>query len=626
MCVHKLIFIETFSKQVCILEGLCPVINLEVYSMMIKWRMNNPYFNLIRSVWHYGATWRITIVGYYIAFVIAQLFMACSPYTLGRAIDVLQNFRPGRLHEVIFWLSLSVGSVLLFWVVHGPSRVIERNTALKIQQNFRLKIYEDLTHLPLKWHQDHHSGNMLTRINRSSTALRNFAENQFIYIQSIVKFLTSIGFLLWISPLIGIISLGASFAVATTVILFDQKLIPLYNSENEVDNHVGAVLFDYVNNMTTILTLRLGALTHSNLFKRIMLVWPFFRKENILNEIKWFTMMMSLSIVQAIILISYILHSLSATGAIMIGLVVMIFRYQYELNYVFFDLSIHYGALMRMDADIKGIDQILEDIKNLTRLPKGATITQQWHTIDISNLVFHHSLGEGRGQVFNNINFSIKRGEKIALIGSSGGGKSTLLNLLCGLYTPSSVNLKIDDETFSSLEPLQAITTLIPQDPEIFENTIAFNITLDLQADIDEILHVAKLARFSNVLATLPDGLNTDIREKGLNLSVGQKQRLALARGLFAARYSSLILMDEPTSSVDLLTEKEILLGVINDLPQAALIVSLHRLHLLPSFDSVIMLRNGKIVAKGHIHELLTNSGPVYELWQDYMKDFSLET
>ena len=123
------------------------------------------------------------------------------------------------------------------------------------------------------------------------------------------------------------------------------------------------------------------------------------------------------------------------------------------------------------------------------------------------------------------------------------------------------------------------------------------------------------------MLKTLPSGLDTDIREKGLNLSVGQKQRLALARGLFAARFSSLILMDEPTSSVDLPTEKEILSGVISEFPDAAMLVSLHRLHLLPKFDSIIMLSEGNIIASGSTAELLNNPGPVRALWEAYQQE-----
>ena len=301
--------------------------------------VKNPYFSLIRAVWHYGVSWHRAIVGYYLAFIVAQVFVSLTPFAFGRAIDVLQNFQPALLNEVIFWLTASVVFLLLFWLFHGPARVIERHVALKIQQSFRLKMYEDLSHLPLKWHQDHHSGNILTRINRSSTALHRFAESQFIYIEAIVKFVTSIGFLLWISLPVGLISLFSSLLVMVTVLLFDRKLIPLYDTENEIDNRVGAVLFDYISNMTTILTLRLGELTHSNLFQRMMSVWPFFKKEALLNEIKWFTMMTLLSIIQTVILVGYIVYTLNVTGTIMIGLVVMLFRYQYELHNVFFELS-----------------------------------------------------------------------------------------------------------------------------------------------------------------------------------------------------------------------------------------------------------------------------------------------
>ncbi|HSW68544.1 MAG TPA: ABC transporter ATP-binding protein [Gammaproteobacteria bacterium] len=580
--------------------------------------MKNPYFDLIRTVWRYGKPWRVSIIGYYIAYVIAQGALGLSPYAFGRAINALQNFKPDLLPEVVFWLLAGVGVMLMFWIFHGPARVVERNVALKIQQTYRLNLYEQLSRLPLNWHQNHHSGNIITRLNRAALALRQFAENQFIYIETIVKFLVSIGFLLWLSVPVGILSLVASSMVTWIVILFDKKLIPLYNAENEIDNHVGAVLFDYISNMTTILTLRLGELTHSNLFQRMMLVWPFFRKDALLNETKWFVMMMSLSIIQAALLIGYIIHTLHITGTIMIGLVVMIFRYQWDLNTVFYDLSVHYSELVRMDTDIKGMQPILKDIKKLAHAPKGEATARKWHSFQIKNLTFHHHGKKDQGHIFDRLDFAVKRGEKIALIGASGGGKSTLLNILSGLYTPSHVQLEIDGVNFDSLEPLKTITTLIPQDPEIFENTIAFNITMDLPTTSDEINNAAKLSCFMPVLATLPSGLETDIREKGLNLSVGQKQRLALARGLFAARFSSLILMDEPTSSVDLPTEKEILSGVIHAFPDAAMIVSLHRLHLLPQFDSVIMLKNGKIIAQGQTIELLKNPGPVCDLWKTY--------
>lgn len=582
--------------------------------------MNNPYFNLVRSVWQNGRPWRWIIVCYYCAYIIAQGSLGLCPYAFGQAINILQHFTSALLYEVIVWLSMGVLLLLAFWLFHGPARIKEREVALKIQQAFRIHLYEQLTQLPFKWHQNHHSGNTITRISRASMALYRFAGGQYIYIETIIKLLVSIGFLFWISIPVGLLSLIVCILNACIVLLFDRKLIPLYDAQNEIDNYIGATFFDYVSNFTTILTLRLGDLTRNHLLQRMMTVWPFFRKDIVLTEVKWFSMGILLAMTQLAILIGYIVYHSHIANGIMIGSVVMIFHYQWDLNQVFYNLSEHYSELVHMDTDIKGLQPILGDLRRFAHEPQGTTLAHQWHTFTIKNLVFHHTYDARREKIFNQLGFTVKRGEKIALIGASGSGKSTLLNLLCGIYVANHVELTIDGTTFDSLEPLQTITTLIPQDPEIFENTIAFNITMDVSATSDAIDRAIQLAGFSTVLATLPAGLNTDIREKGVNFSVGQKQRLALARGLFAARFSSIILMDEPTSSIDLLTEKAILSGVIGEFPDAAMIVSLHRLHLLPKFDRIIMLKDGIIVANGLTHDLLNYPGTVYDLWHTYQE------
>lgn len=580
--------------------------------------MKNPYFNLIRALWHYGLPWRHTIIRYYLVYILAHAIRNLAPYAFGRTIDILQNFRPERLNEVVYWLSAGVGVIAVFWLLHGPTRVIERSIALKIKQAFDLNLYEKLTQLPLKWHQQHHSGNIVTRINRASDALYSFAEDQFIYIQAIVTFFTSVGFLFWLSPLIGLLSIVTAVLSLFTIIHFDRKLTRLYDAQNEIDNKVGAVLFDYLNNMTTVLTLRLGSLTHRNLVETMKTIWPFFKKDIAINEVKWFTMEMLLSAAQTMLLISYIVYSLRTIGVVKIGVVVMIFRYQWELSSVFYELSIHYGRLVHMNTDVQGAEPLLMDIKEQAHVPPGTEVARQWETIQITNLSFKHSQLTENKPIFTDLGFTLKRGEKIGLIGLSGGGKSTLLNLLGGLYTPTKVDLAIDGIRFNSLEPLRSIATLIPQDPEIFENTISFNITMGLPVNSEELDRIIRLAAFENVLERFPEGVNTYIYEKGLNLSVGQKQRLALARGLFAARFSSLILMDEPTSSLDLQTENEVLSGVIHAFPTSTIMISLHRLHLLPIFDRIIMLGKQGILADGPTTELLTNPGPVYEVWNKY--------
>ena len=190
----------------------------------------------------------------------------------------------------------------------------------------------------------------------------------------------------------------------------------------------------------------------------------------------------------------------------------------------------------------------------------------------------------------------IQSGQKIAFVGASGSGKSTMLALLRGLYQVDDVQLQLDDTQYHSLLALTEHTSLIPQDPEIFENTMRYNITCGLEVDDAKILDYCRLARFDEVLAQLPSGLDTDIKEKGVNLSGGQKQRLALARGLLLSEDSDILLLDEPTSSVDATNEKIIFTKILQFFNKKTIIAVMHRLHLLDMFDYIYVFDQGRIL------------------------------
>lgn len=585
-------------------------------------KLNNHYFNLIIAVWYYGAKWKKSIVIYYVLLSVGQILLSFSSYAFSKSIDELQKYQFGNSYsQIIFWLLMTVIIVLLFWFFQWPGRVIERNVALKINHEFRLNCYKKLISLPLKWHQDQHSGDIIAKINRSSQTIYRFAETQFEYLQNIVKFLVSIIFLLWVSLPVGIASLILSLSVIAIIILFDKKLISIYTEENNIENKISMVLLDYVSNMTSILTLKLGKLTKSNISEHMKQMWIFFKKEVILNEAKWFSSGILFSICQTIILMCYILYNLNVQQHLMLGNIVMIFHYQWELNEVFKDLSINYSEIVRMDTDLQSIKPILEHVQETAMYHSNYKINKNWNNIEIKKLKF-----QAITDVINNYKFvdeiklNIKRGEKIALIGVSGSGKSTFLNLLAGLYMPSEVSLKIDDMLLNTLIPMQNICILIPQEPEIFKNSIRFNITFGLHTKLTEINRVLELSGLKKFVDALPNGLDTDIREKGLNLSGGQKQRLALARGLLVVEKKSIILMDEPTSNMDIITEKNFFTNIMSTYKETTMIVSLHKLNLLPMFNSLIMLEEGKIIVVGSINDLLNNKGIVRDLWELYKK------
>jgi ATP-binding cassette subfamily B protein len=159
----------------------------------------------------------------------------------------------------------------------------------------------------------------------------------------------------------------------------------------------------------------------------------------------------------------------------------------------------------------------------------------------------------------------------------------------------------------------------VPQDSELFENTVLYNLTLATDVPEDIVKKALWITTFDQVADKLPEGVMTDIRERGVNLSGGQKQRLALTRGLLAARGSSLLLLDEPTSSVDLPTEAIIFDRLFAAFADKAIIASVHRLHLLPRFDHICFMQNGMIVEQGSFHTLIAKRGHFYQLWQQHL-------
>src|SRR5690606_10441611 len=183
-----------------------------------------------------------------------------------------------------------------------------------------------------------------------------------------------------------------------------------------------------------------------------------------------------------------------------------------------------------------------------------------------------------RPATLHDVNLTLRRGENIALIGTSGAGKSTLLTLLRALRAPERVEVRIDGAP-APFAALAQLTTLIPQDPEVFENTMRFNVSFGLDVPDTDVYRALSLAEFLPVLMQMPQELETDIREKGVNLSVGQRQRLALARGIFAAEQSDIVLLDEPTSSVDLMTEAKIFKNLFAHFKDKTIVATLHRLH-----------------------------------------------
>jgi ABC-type multidrug transport system fused ATPase/permease subunit len=291
---------------------------------------------------------------------------------------------------------------------------------------------------------------------------------------------------------------------------------------------------------------------------------------------------------------------------------VTLLGYVNQFTSVFHDIAWLYTQVVQYDADVRGAMLVSDAYAAEHRPDEPPALPERWQPIEIAGLSYAHR----EAAALSEVALTLRRGKRLALIGESGSGKSTLLAMLRGLYPPQAgVRVTAGGQPLT-LDSVNESTTLFPQEPEIFENTIAFNVTLGLPFTDEDVREACEVAHFTEVIAELPKGLESNIQEKGVNLSGGQKQRLALARGVLAARASDIVLLDEPTSSVDPKTEAEIYQKMFASFADKAVVSALHRLHLLRLFDEVIVMSQGRVVARGTLDELLRTSREFQDLWR----------
>jgi ABC-type multidrug transport system fused ATPase/permease subunit len=542
-----------------------------------------------------------------------------NPILFGWFIGKIQQDSGRIMHYTIIYISAYIGLKFAQWCFHGPARIIERTLAFNLSRNFLQERYHQVLHLPVKWHQDHHSGATINRVRKAYEALREFFDRGFIYIYALSKFFFSVIAILWFSPLFGSIAVAMGLFTIFIIRKFDKPFVRALDEVNEKEHIVSSTLFDSLSNIMTVITLRLEKSMETGLMQKVGQILRPFRRSALVNEWKWFSAEMLIVCIYGMITFGYIFQHWTPGAVFYVGGLVTLLGYVNQFTSVFQDIAWQYTDVVQFDTYVKTASVISTAYEQQHRADQPGAIPESWQTIAIDGLNFSHrpSYDAGQGaQSLHGLHLKIKRGQRIALIGESGSGKSTLLSLLRGLYLPEpGMTFTVDGQP-ENLEKLNESVTLFPQEPEIFENTLSYNVTLGLPFAEEEILQVCNSAHFTEVIRQLPLGLDSDIREKGVNLSGGQKQRLALARGILAARDSHLVLLDEPTSSVDPRTEALIYEGLFSAFADKAIISSMHRLHLLGKFHYIYILHQGRIVDEGTFEYLRDHSPAFQELWR----------
>jgi ATP-binding cassette subfamily B protein len=272
----------------------------------------------------------------------------------------------------------------------------------------------------------------------------------------------------------------------------------------------------------------------------------------------------------------------------------------------FFASTIKIRELLNAEPKIKN-DFEIQDVRPI----KG--------NVEFRNVSFNY----GKEEILKNVSFKVKRGETIGILGPTGSGKSTLINLMCRFYDSTSGSIYIDgvDITEYDVKTLRSNIAVAMQDIFLFSDTIEGNIAYgNPSASLEQVEKVARVAEAHDFIVDMADGYDTIIGERGVGLSGGQKQRIALARALL--KNPSILMLDDTTSSVDMETEFKIQSEVNSIYKNQTNFIVAHRISSVKDANLILVLDDGKIVERGTHDELIQQGGYYYSVYQTQLGDF----
>ena len=579
-------------------------------------RRGNPLWDLSRMTWRYSK-YKKKVVLFLSMFSIAGLIdILIRPFVWSMIFDFIQQHNVTRENftEICKLLALLLGLTIVFWLFHGPSRVLERENAFRARISYKQYLLSGVMALSIKWHSNHPSGDTIDKLNKGGEGLYDYSKDSFRVLYEIVNLTVSVGVLTYFFPFSAVLMFCFMSVCVAIILKFDKILVAQYKELSRMDNGVSAGVLDSLSNIKTIITLRAENSVFQSVAHKTEKPVDLNSKNVRLNEIKWFLINIIITSMVILILGVYMYHQSGTTEGVSAGGFFLLYRYLEKVGSVFNNFAGMYGDIVQNRASVMNAEELSQHFTK-----EGLTnhvLPSDWNTISIRGLSFKYDASKSVRQL-SEINLDLHKGKRYAFVGESGCGKTTLLELIRGLHKPESLNLSVDGvEVPDGFDGIARAIALIPQSPEILVGTVEANITLGAEISLEEILRSCDTTMFTSVLKDLPSGLATHMNEKGVNLSVGQKQRLALARGVSASRDKSVLLLDEPTSGQDNSTECAVYENIFREFPNATIISSLHRLHLLPMFDVVCFFQKGQITAMGTFDELLNTCSDFKTLYE----------
>ena len=551
-----------------------------------------------------------------VCLILAKVASVYTPLILGRAVDSLTELSSG----INLLMLIPIALIISYGVARIASLTFEgMRDALfsKVSQHaireVTLTIFKHLHSLSLQFHLNRQTGALSKFIDRGTKGI-DFLLRYVIFnvvptfIEIILVSIILLNLYGYFYALITIITITI-YVILTFIIT--QWRVQFRRDMNSADNSVSTKMIDSLLNFETVKYFN----NENHEFNRLDVSL----KKYELAANKSRHSLSLLNIAQIIVIMSGITIMLVMTAFgirsndISIGGFVVINAYMLQLYQPLNFLGSVYREIQQSLVDMENMFNLLDEKSKVKDSLKQLNINNKTE-IKFSNISFGY---DERRTVIKDISFDVPNGKKVAIVGPTGAGKSTISRLLFRFYDPTNGSIYINDENINSISQhsLRKIIGVVPQDTVLFNDTIHYNISYgDPKASEDDIINAAKNADIHNFVISLPDGYETIVGERGLKLSGGEKQRVAIARTFL--KNPKILFFDEATSALDSTTEKEIQKNLENISKNKTTLIIAHRLSTAAYADNIIVLDKGSIIEQGSHNYLLDLKGKYFEMWE----------
>ncbi|MEK7143064.1 MAG: ABC transporter transmembrane domain-containing protein [Patescibacteria group bacterium] len=561
----------------------------------------------------FAKNYRLLIVGGLLLLIAAKVAATIEPIYLRNIINALTAHQPLTIITsfLVFYFGIKfLGIVFEFlrdWVfspvIMGVSRDIEK------------AVFSQLLKLPVSYHADQKAGAAARAVARGSRAI------SFVLDFSITQFLPPIFELIFVTIILlrlytwqyGIITLATIIFYTWFTIWSTEKRQIFRQEGNKKDDQASGTLVDAISNIETVKYFNNESILF-NLFAKIKQEWfNLLVKNNRLFALIFSSQGIILLIGLGLILIIAVRQT--SAGIISVGDLILVSTYIVRLSAPITTLGFVYGQFKNSFADLEAMAGILNRPVTIKEPEKPKAILNPRGEIIFNKVSFRYE--KGRKNALCNLNLTIRPGQKVAFVGSSGAGKSTISKLIFRLYEVTEGEILIDKINLCHLsaKTRQELLAIVPQEPALFNDTFRENIrfgkTDSSQKEIEE---AAKAAQIHDLISSLPQKYDTIVGERGIKISGGEKQRVAIARAII--KNPKILVFDEATSSLDSHSEQAILTTLDKVARGRTTIAIAHRLSTIIHSDIIYVLDKGMIAEQGN-HELLFKKDGLYaKLWR----------